>query len=85
MGIRACGRSAAQDFERDIGQEAKRGLDANTRKSQEQIGRNAPAFVAGLTRYAVNFLDWDLRRGGVHLPDLPLHQGLDPRALMNHI
>jgi SAM-dependent methyltransferase len=50
--------------ERDIDKEAKRGLDANTRRSQEAIGRTAPAFVAGLTRYAVNFLDWDLRRGG---------------------
>jgi SAM-dependent methyltransferase len=50
--------------ERDIQEEAKRGLDANTRRSQEEIGRRAPAILSGLTRYAVNVLDWDLRRGG---------------------
>jgi SAM-dependent methyltransferase len=50
--------------ERDIEREAKRGLDANTQRSQEAISRRAPGFLAGLTRYAVSVLDWDLRRAG---------------------
>lgn len=50
--------------QRDIQDEAKRGLDANTRRSQEIIGRRAPSFLTGLTRYAVNVLDRDLKRGG---------------------
>ncbi|QUR67334.1 phthiotriol/phenolphthiotriol dimycocerosates methyltransferase [Mycobacterium spongiae] len=49
--------------ERDIDTEAKRGLDANTNRSQEAIGRRT-ALLARLTRYAVGVLDWDLRRGG---------------------
>lgn len=53
-----------KEAERDIEREAKRGLDANTQRSQEAIGRRAPAFLAGLTRYAVSVLDWDLRRAG---------------------
>lgn len=50
--------------QRDIGAQAKRGLDANTARSQEAIGRRAPVLLAGLTRCAVRVLDWDLRRGG---------------------
>jgi SAM-dependent methyltransferase len=58
------GISLRKVAQRDIDKEAKRGLDANTRRSQEMIGRRAPAFLAGLSRYAVNMLDWDLKRGG---------------------
>jgi SAM-dependent methyltransferase len=50
--------------QRDIDKEAKRGLDANTRRSQEIISRRAPSFLTGLTRYAVNMMDRDLKRGG---------------------
>ncbi|BDB42988.1 MULTISPECIES: phthiotriol/phenolphthiotriol dimycocerosates methyltransferase [Mycobacterium] len=50
--------------QRDIGREAKRGLDANTRRSQEKIASRAPAFLSSLTRYAVSMLDRDLERGG---------------------
>lgn len=50
--------------QRDIGAEAKRGLDANTRRSQERIARYAPALLSSLTRYAVSLLDRDLKRGG---------------------
>lgn len=50
--------------QRDIQDEAKRGLDANTRRTQDIISRKAPAFLTGLTRYAVNVLDRDLKRGG---------------------
>ena len=64
------GRQALADIplrkiaQRDIDEEAKRGLDANTRRTQEKIGRRAPAFLAGLSRYAVNIMDRDLKRGG---------------------
>ncbi|OBK19157.1 methyltransferase [Mycobacterium asiaticum] len=50
--------------QRDIQDEAKRGLDGNTRRTQEMISRRAPAFLTGLTRYAVNAMDRDLKRGG---------------------
>ncbi|MGO9044219.1 MAG: phthiotriol/phenolphthiotriol dimycocerosates methyltransferase, partial [Mycobacterium sp.] len=50
--------------ERAIDEEAKRGLAANTRRSQEQIGRRLPAFMNSLIRYGVGVLDWDLRRAG---------------------
>jgi SAM-dependent methyltransferase len=50
--------------QRDIDKEAKRGLDANTLRSQEIIGRRASSFLIGLTRYAVNMMDRDLKRGG---------------------
>ncbi len=49
---------------RDIDKEAKRGLDANTQRSQELISRRAPAFLNGLIRYGVSVLDWDLHRAG---------------------
>ncbi|BBX73779.1 class I SAM-dependent methyltransferase [Mycobacterium shinjukuense] len=49
---------------RDITNEAKRGLAANTRRTQEQIGRRAPAFLQALVRHGVRVLDWDLRRAG---------------------
>ncbi|MGP0078040.1 MAG: class I SAM-dependent methyltransferase, partial [Mycobacterium sp.] len=50
--------------ERAIDEEAKRGLAANTQRSQEQIGRRLPAFMNSLIRYGVGVLDWDLRRAG---------------------
>ena len=48
----------------EIDAEAKRGLAANTRRSQEQIGRRLPGFANSLIRYGVGILDWDLRRAG---------------------
>ena len=50
--------------QRSIDAEAKRGLEANTRRSQEQIGRRLPGFANSLIRYGVGILDWDLRRAG---------------------
>jgi ubiquinone/menaquinone biosynthesis C-methylase UbiE len=50
--------------QRSIDAEAKRGLAANTRRSQEQIGRRLPGFANSLIRYGVGILDWDLRRAG---------------------
>ena len=50
--------------ERVIDEEAKRGLAANTRRSQEQISRRLPGFMNSLIRYGVGVLDWDLRRAG---------------------
>jgi len=50
--------------ERAIDEEAKRGLDANTRRTQQQISGRLPAFISSLIRYGVGVLDWDLRRAG---------------------
>jgi ubiquinone/menaquinone biosynthesis C-methylase UbiE len=50
--------------ERVIDHEAKRGLDANTQRSQELISHRVPAFLVGLIRYVIGVLDWDLRRAG---------------------
>ncbi|MGA7052688.1 MAG: class I SAM-dependent methyltransferase [Mycobacterium sp.] len=50
--------------ERAIDEEAKRGLDANTQRTQQQIGGRLPAFVNSLIRYGVGVLDWELRRAG---------------------
>jgi SAM-dependent methyltransferase len=50
--------------ERAIDEEAKRGLAANTRRTQERLGRRLPAFMNSLIRYGVGVLDWDLRRAG---------------------
>ena len=50
--------------ERAIDDEAKRGLDANTRRTQQQISGRLPAFISSLIRYGVGVLDWDLRRAG---------------------
>jgi ubiquinone/menaquinone biosynthesis C-methylase UbiE len=50
--------------ERVIDDEAKRGLAANTQRSQDLISRRVPAFLNGLIRYGVSVLDWDLRRAG---------------------
>ena len=50
--------------ERAIDEEARRGLAANTRRTQERLGRRLPAFMISLVRYGVGVLDWDLRRAG---------------------
>ena len=50
--------------ERAIDEEAKRGLDANTRRTQQQISGRLPALISSLIRYGVGVLDWDLRRAG---------------------
>lgn len=50
--------------ERDIEAEAKRGLAAITRRTQEQVGNRAPAFVGAVTRYAAGLMDRDLRKDG---------------------
>ena len=50
--------------ERAIDEECKRGLAANTRRTQEQLGRRLPAFMNSLIRHGVGVLDWDLRRAG---------------------
>jgi SAM-dependent methyltransferase len=50
--------------ERAIDEEAKRGLAANTRRTQERLGRRLPAFMNALIRYGVDVLDWDLGRAG---------------------
>jgi ubiquinone/menaquinone biosynthesis C-methylase UbiE len=53
-----------QISERAIDEEAKRGLAANTQRTQEQISRRLPAFMNSLVRYGVGVMDWDLRRAG---------------------
>jgi ubiquinone/menaquinone biosynthesis C-methylase UbiE len=50
--------------ERAIDEEAKRGLDANTRRTQQQISGRLPAFISSLIRCGVGVLDWELRRAG---------------------
>jgi SAM-dependent methyltransferase len=50
--------------EKDIDEEAKRGLDANTQRTQRQISGRLPGFMNSLIRYGVGVLDWDLRRAG---------------------
>ncbi|HET7075380.1 MAG TPA: class I SAM-dependent methyltransferase, partial [Mycobacterium sp.] len=50
--------------ERAIDDEARRGLAANTQRTQQQIGRRLPAFMNSLIRYGVGVLDWELRRAG---------------------
>jgi ubiquinone/menaquinone biosynthesis C-methylase UbiE len=50
--------------ERDIDAEAKRGLDATTQRTQQQISGRLPGFMNSLIRYGVGVLDWDLRRAG---------------------
>jgi SAM-dependent methyltransferase len=50
--------------ERDIHEECKRGLAANTRRTQEKLGHRLPAFMNALIRCGIGVLDWDLRRAG---------------------
>lgn len=49
---------------RDILEEAKRGLAANTDRTHELISRKASPLVARVIRYGVDVMDWDLRRDG---------------------
>jgi len=50
--------------ERSIEAEARCGLAANTRRTQDKLGGRVPAFVGALIRIGVRILDWDLRRAG---------------------
>jgi SAM-dependent methyltransferase len=50
--------------ERNIVDEAMRGLAANTQRSEELLRRRMPPFLLGVVRYGVSALDWDLRRDG---------------------
>lgn len=51
-----------QISKRDILEEAKRGLAANTRRSEELLSGRLPSFAVSLVRHVVRVLDWDLRR-----------------------
>jgi SAM-dependent methyltransferase len=50
--------------ERAIEEQCKRGLAANTRRTQEKLGQRLPSFMSSLVRYGTSVLDWDLRRAG---------------------
>ena len=50
--------------ERVIDEEAKRGLRAITKRSQDIVSRKLPVFFSDVIRYGVSVLDWDLRRAG---------------------
>ena len=50
--------------QRAIEEECKRGLAANTRRTQEKLGQRLPSFMSSLIRYGISVLDWDLRRAG---------------------
>jgi SAM-dependent methyltransferase len=50
--------------ERAIDEEVRRGLAANTQRTQQQISGRLPGFMNSLIRYGVGVLDWDLRRAG---------------------
>jgi len=50
--------------ERDIDDEALRGLKENTRRSQALLGRRMPVFLADIIGHGFSAMDWDLRRAG---------------------
>jgi SAM-dependent methyltransferase len=50
--------------ERDIDDEARRGVREITQRSQDRISRRVPVFLHGVLRYGIGVLDWDLRRAG---------------------
>lgn len=50
--------------QRDIEAEAKRGLAAITRRTQERVGRRSPKALAALARYGTKLMDRDLERDG---------------------
>lgn len=50
--------------ERDIHDEAMRGLRENTRRSQELLSRRMPVFLVEIIRQGFSVMDWDLRRAG---------------------
>jgi ubiquinone/menaquinone biosynthesis C-methylase UbiE len=53
-----------QISQRDILDEAKRGLAANTQRSHELLSRRVSPILARAMRYATDFMDRDLRRDG---------------------
>lgn len=53
-----------QMSERNIVDEARRGLAANTQRSQELLSQRVRPFLLGIVRSGVRVLDWDLRRNG---------------------
>ena len=53
-----------QISQRNILDESKRGLAANTQRSHELISRRVSPFLARLIRYGTDVMDWDLRRDG---------------------
>ncbi|WP_231989711.1 phthiotriol/phenolphthiotriol dimycocerosates methyltransferase [Mycobacterium sp. 852002-51057_SCH5723018] len=50
--------------QRDILEEAKRGLEANTQRSHEVLSRRVPPILARAIRYGVGVMDRDLERDG---------------------
>ena len=50
--------------ERVIDDEAMRGVKEITRRSQAQLGRRMPVFLAGIVSRGFRLMDWDLRRAG---------------------
>jgi ubiquinone/menaquinone biosynthesis C-methylase UbiE len=50
--------------ERVIDDEATRGLKGTTRRTQDQLSRRMPAFLADAIGHGFSLLDWDLRRAG---------------------
>jgi ubiquinone/menaquinone biosynthesis C-methylase UbiE len=50
--------------QRDILEETKRGLAANTQRSHEALSRRVPSFVARVIRYGVGVMDRDLEKDG---------------------
>jgi ubiquinone/menaquinone biosynthesis C-methylase UbiE len=53
-----------QISQRNIVDEAKRGLAANTQRSHEMLSRRVPPVLARAIRYATGLMDRDLRRDG---------------------
>jgi len=53
-----------QISQRNILDEAKRGLAANTQRTHELLSRRVPPFLARAIRYATGLMDRDLRRDG---------------------
>ncbi|BBZ44552.1 methyltransferase [Mycobacterium parmense] len=58
------GAPLRQVSRRDILEEAKRGLAANTRRSEELLNRHVPTFLTGFFRYFTGLMDKDLQRDG---------------------
>lgn len=53
-----------QISQRNIVDEAKRGLAANTQRLHEQLSGRLPSFLARAVRFGTGLMDGDLRRGG---------------------
>lgn len=58
------GAPLRQLSQRNILEEAKRGLAANTQRSHEFLSRRVPSFLARAIRYGVDAMDRDLERDG---------------------